>query len=90
MNLLFLTQSKSLAVFYDVMYAIGERTDLGKVVFYLADAALFEIFKKERPSISSGSFELLKEWELIEKSRKVEPDIERLRDYEKKYGDPFL
>lgn len=36
MNILFLTQSKTLAVFYDVMRAIREKADVKEVGFYLA------------------------------------------------------
>ncbi len=90
MNLLFLTQSQTLDVFYEVMLAMGVRTDVGRVGFYVADSAFYDEFKSRRPEISSGSFELLKEWEIIGKSRVIRPDILRLRAYEEKLGDPVL
>jgi len=90
MNLLFLTQSQTLDVFYEVMLGMGVRTDLGRVGFYVADSAFYDEFKSRRPEISSGSFELLKEWEIIGKSRVIRPDILRLRAYEEKLGDPVL
>jgi hypothetical protein len=90
LNILFLTQGKSLSVFYDVACSIGEKISLGKVGFYIADSAFFNQFKQENPNITSGRFELLKEWEIIERSKSISPDLQRLLGYEKSLGDPFL
>jgi hypothetical protein len=90
MNFLFLTQSKTLEVFYRVMRALDGRTDLGKVGFYIADSTFYDTFKEQSPEISSGSFTLLKEWEILEKSIHIQPDISRLKGYEEALGDPFL
>jgi hypothetical protein len=90
LNILFLTQSKTLSVFYDIVSTLRKRAEVERVGFYIADSSFFDKFKKINPEICSGKFELLKEWEIIEKSRNIKPDIERLREYEKKLGDPFL
>jgi hypothetical protein len=90
LNILFLTQGKSLSVFYDVARSIGKKANLGKVGFYIADSAFFNQFKQENPNIASGRFELLKEWEIIERSKSISPDLQRLLGYEKSLGDPFL
>lgn len=90
MNVLFLTQSKTLSVFYDLACAIKDRTILGKTGFYIADSAFYDKFKREQPDICSGNYELLKEWEIIERSKNIKPDMLRLREYEKRFGDPFL
>lgn len=90
MNILFLTQSETLSVFFDVAMAIRDKTGLSKVGFYVADSAFYDKFKRQEPRISSENFKILKEWEIIEKSIHITPDIQRLRDYEKRIGDPVL
>ena len=90
MNFIFLTQSKTLSVFFDVAQSIGETALGNKNGFYISDSPFYNKYKEDNPVISSGAYELLKEWEIIAQSRKVRPDIVKLREYEKKYGDPFL
>lgn len=90
MNVLFLTQSKTLSVFYDLACTIKGMTSLQKAGFYIADSAFYDKFKNEHPEICSGSFELLKEWEIIERSKNIKPDMQRLKEYEKRFGEPFL
>lgn len=90
MNIIFLTQSKTLSLFYDLMQNLREKIEIEKVGFYIADSAFYDRFKKIRPEISSVPFEILKEWEIIEKSLRIKPDIQRLRNYEERLGDPVL
>ena len=90
MNFIFLTQSRTLSVFLDVAQAIAETAPGNKNGFYIADSSFFNKYKKDNPVISSCAYELLKEWEIIAQSRKVRPDIGKLKEYEKKYGDPVL
>jgi len=90
MNFLFLTQSGSLSLFYDLGKAVSRKAFVGKLGFYISYSTFFHAFEKENPEISSGSFELLKEWELIEMAAKIKPDIAKLKFYEKKIGDPVL
>lgn len=90
MNILFLTQGKTLSVFYDLANQMGEKVHLEKIGLYIADSVFFNQFRRENPEIASGKLELLKEWEIIERSKSISPDLKRLRDYEKEIGDPFL
>ena len=91
MNLLFLTQSKTLDLFYNVMRFMEINIDIGKTGFYTADSSFYVSFIKSNPEIeSSGSIKILKEWEIIEKADSTEPDIKLLKAYEKNFGDPCL
>lgn len=90
MNALFMTQSNSLEMFYDVMQAMNESLALEKVGFYVADSRFFNEFVKKHPQIESGSLYLLKEWEIIKGSKSIKPDISLLEGYEKKIGRTFL
>ncbi len=83
MNALFMTQSKSLEMFYDVMRAMNKSSALDKVGFYVADSRFFKEFVQRHPQIESGSFYLLKEWEIIRDSGNVKLDIALLERYEK-------
>ena len=89
-NYLFLTQSVSLSLFYDIANLLINDGLLEKAGFYLSDSRYFEIFKKENPQIISESSDWLKEWEIIEKSFLIKPDLERLKIAESRLGDPVL
>ncbi len=90
MNILFLTQSRSLAVFYDVMSCLKESGRMSGAGFYIADSSFYNTFKKKRPDIDSGEYVLLKEWDILKQSAKCSPDIGLLKEYEERYGDPVL
>lgn len=90
MNVIFLTQSNTLSLFYNLLKTFREKTEVDKVGFYIADSKFYNTFQKQHPEISSNSLDLLKEWEIIGRSKKTMPDIERLRRYEKRLGDPVL
>ena len=90
MNVLFMTQSGSLELFYDVAQALSKSGGLEKVGFYISDSQFFDSFKRKQPDLLGGSYALLKEWDIIHKSKDVIPDIDRLRRYEQLYGDPCL
>lgn len=88
LNLLFLTQSNGLRVFYDLAGYLKTEGVVRKAGFYLADLAFFEKFKQTAPDLES--FELLKEWDILRKASSVAPDLSLLRQYEKELGDPTL
>lgn len=90
MNLLFLTQSSSLELFYDLARNLSPDSGGGRAGFYISDSSFFRSFERENPEISSGKYQLLKEWEIVEKSGEIKPDFQRLRDYERRIGDPVL
>ncbi len=91
MNILFLTQNKTLELFYNTMLSIDDQTSIDKVGFYVADSSFYVSFIKSNPEIiTSDSIKILKEWDILEKAANTKPDIKRLKAYEKKIGDPCL
>ena len=90
MKILFLTQSKTLAVFYNVMQTLKASSRISGGAFYIADSDFYNKFRQQNPEISSGNYELLKEWEIIRDSQKRSPDMRLLAEYEKRLGDPVL
>lgn len=90
MNFLFLAQSKSLSVFYDLYKSIRQQGVDGDTGFYVAESSFYDEFKMGRPELDSCE-KVVKEWDIIEKAlSQKEPDIDRLKEYEKAYGDPYL
>ena len=69
MNVIFLTQSSSLDVFYNLMQAMRDFMPLNKIGFYVADSMFFKQFKQKYPEIESDSYFLLKEWDIIRDSK---------------------
>lgn len=90
MNILFTAQNRILLLFYNLLQQLRTKTEIGKSGFYISDERYYDVFKKSHPEISSGEYELLREWDIIRQSEHITPDISRLREYESMYGDPFL
>ncbi len=90
MNILFLTQSNTLSLFYDILKEFKNMTDVGMAGFYIADSRYYNTFIKEQPSILSENLELLKEWDICREAEDINPDIVKLREIEKRLGDPVL
>jgi hypothetical protein len=90
MNFLFLTQSKTLSVFFDLEKTIRKTIPVGKTAFYISDSIFFYQYAKQNPEITSDTYELLKEWEIVAAAKRIQPDLSKLRAYENKYGDPVL
>jgi hypothetical protein len=90
MNALFMTQSNSLELFYDVMQAMKSSGCLEKAGFYAADSRFFNSFIKNNPQIGEGAFPLLKEWDIVRDSLNIRPDIGLLERYEKEIGSTTL
>jgi hypothetical protein len=90
MNVLFLTQSTTLKVFYDLMQQLKEPLQLEKIGFFISDSAYFLKFRKDTPEIESGKYILVKEWEVTLKAEKSKPDIEKLKKYQEQLKTPSL
>ena len=90
MNLLFLTQSSSLELFWELAEVMRRRTGPGRTGFYVAGAEFYESFCRRRPELESGQYPVLKEWEILAEAARSKPDIERLRREEDRLGDPVL
>ena len=90
MNCLFLTQSRTLSAFFQIAQIWTEAENTTRTGFYVSDSMFFRKFARKHPEIESDRFDLLKEWEIIRKAQFVRHDLERLKSYERRYGDPVL
>jgi hypothetical protein len=90
MNILFLTQSGSLALFYDVAKVVSKKGQLDKAGFYLSDSRFYNTFKTGHSDLVDGTCHVLKEWEIIGRSKGLKPNLDTLKRYEALYGDPAL
>jgi len=64
--------------------------NIGKIGFYVSKHSYFRDFLEIQPDIESGRYTLLKEWEIWERARTREADIDLLSSYEKKFEIPSL
>ena len=90
MNAIIFSESGTLKVYYEVARRLKSLMSLDRVGLQVCDTRYYLQFVKERPEIESGEFELFREWEIIRESKRIKPDIARLREYEKRLGDPVL
>ena len=90
MNALFLTQSRSLEMFYDLMQVLRTPLDLQQCGFLVADRSHYRSFQLRHPELESGQIHLLKEWEFVKRAKTGKPDLARLNAYEAALGNPTL
>ena len=90
MNLIFLTQSSRIKLFYNVMLEMKDFINLNNIGFYAVESRWFKKFKSSIPEIESEKYFLLKEWDIIRDASFIKPDIDILNNYEKKLGSPNL
>ena len=90
MNILFLTQSITLKVFYDLMHKLKESHPIDNVGFFISDSAYFFKFLKETAEIESGNYVLVKEWEVMQRAEKNLPNIDKLKKYQEELKIPSL
>ena len=90
MNIIYFTQTSGIDVFFNLMQEMKKHIKLDKVGFYLAGSRYFNSYLKDNPSFEPDSYFLLKEWEIIKDSKNIQPDIELLKEYEKKIGNPYF
>lgn len=89
MNIVFTTQTVGLKVFYHLLRRIKEPLGVDKVGFYVAHSMYYDKFAKEHPEIESDNA-VVKEWEIVAKARKLKPNLDKIRAYEKSVGNPTL
>ena len=90
MNAIFLTQSGSLKMFYDLMHALREPLGLERIGFFVSSASYFRRFRRQVPDIDSGNYHLLKEWEVASDGIRRAPNLELIGSYERRLGNPQL
>ena len=89
MNILFSTQSTGLKVFYQLLNKIKEPLGITKAGFYASQSMYYSQFTKQHPELES-KYAVVKEWEIAAESRKLKPDLNKIRAYEKAIGNPTL
>lgn len=88
MNVICVTQGSSLNIFYPLIEEIKNKLNIEKVAYYVTDENYFNKFSKENKNINN--FEILKEWEIVNDSKKTLIKEDVLAEYERKIGDPSL
>jgi hypothetical protein len=84
-NVLFCTQSESLALFDTLRAALAERTPVERAGYTVADSAAYLRWAETQPHFESRGHLLLKEWEVT--ARPVpRPDLAVLARYERELG----
>lgn len=86
MNILYLTQSNTLELFYNLNSQI-RKTEPGETGFYIADSAFYDNFQRNNPELNKKRYSLLGEWEVLDSAQSTTPDLKLLNDFEKKYSD---
>lgn len=89
MNILFFTQSRSIDVFYQLYLRLNKKISIDNVGFFVANRLHYHSFINSNPNFEKD-FKILKEWEIYAEAENIVPDINVLKSYEKKIGDPVL
>jgi hypothetical protein len=89
MNILFSTQSVGLKIFYHLLDEIKEPLKIDKVGFYTTQSMYYSQFVKQHPDLESN-YTVVKEWQIVGESRKLKPNLDKIRAYEKAIGNPTL
>jgi hypothetical protein len=90
MNVLFLTQGRTLALFHQLSLSLASAGETQRSGFYVTDSKNFDVYRKHRPGIESPDIEILKEWEITSAARKRGVDQTLLNRMERDLGDPTL
>lgn len=89
MNILFLTQSGSFELFYDVLGELQKSCSIEQAGFYVTDQKNYEHFVAEKNIQLNEQF-IVKDWEFYQKAVATRLDEEILKKYESEIGDPCL
>lgn len=89
MNILFSTQSVGLKIFYHVLEKIRGPLEINKAGCYIAQSMYYHRFVKQHPGLESD-YTIVKEWHIVEESKKRVPNLDNIRAYEKAIGNPTL
>lgn len=89
MNVLCLTQARSLDLFSGLVDELRGRHGGGQAGFWVADRDNYERFLRVRPDFEREAI-IGKEWQALAASAHGMPDFARLRELERRLGDPTL
>lgn len=90
MNVIFVTQTAGLNLFYSLMKKLENPLSFDKVGFYVAESMYYDSFCKKYPDFESGTYNILKEWIITREAKHEKPDIDLITRYEKAIGNPTL
>ena len=88
MNVLFLTQGRTLSLFHDLATEMQANGGVERAGYYVTDSAHFDRFRQQRRDFPSSGAEIVKEWEILAKADRAKPDMAHLKEMEKRlaYG----
>lgn len=89
MNILFSAPSVGLKIFYHLLNEIKQPLRIEKAGFYVAQSMYYSRFAKQHPDIELN-YKVVKEWEIIDESRHLKPNLNEIRRYEETIGNPTL
>ena len=89
MNILFTAQSEGLKIFYNVLKKIREPLGIDKVGFYVSQSMYYHRFLKQHPRLELDHT-IIKEWIIVEEAKKLKPNLDKIRLYERTIGNPTL
>ena len=89
MNIVLTSQGVGLKIFFHLLNKIRVPLNIDNVGFYVAQSMDYDQLIREYPRIESNHV-VVKEWEIVEKSRKKKPNLGKIRFYEEAIGNPTL
>ncbi len=89
MRVLFLTQSKSLALFHDVAESIRDQVPGSESSFYVADSTYYRKFLQIQPDFEKEYPARIYEWDILATAANRKPDKSFLLAKEKEFGEPL-
>ena len=90
MRILGVTQGSNLRIFLRLAELLKEPIGLSDISLYVADSQEFHLLRPNESILTGPSSKLLKEWEIINEGLIRKPDLDSLRDWESRLGDPVL
>ena len=90
MNCLFLTQSATLPLFFDLCAYLKASAMAGRAGFYISDGKFYRRYRRKNPAVDSAAHLLLKEWDILARAQRTVANPRKLESYEATYGDPVL
>lgn len=86
-TILFVAQTALLRPFYEVYLNLKNRGIISKAGLYVSGKQSFDELKLKYPEINADpNLKILKEWELIQKAKNTQIDINVVRNYDSKLG----
>lgn len=85
-KILFSTQDSSVQIFYDLSKLLKDKNEISESGFTLTNKQFYDKWVLKNPKFEKLNMFILKEWELYEKSKKENFNINILKEFEKRLG----